>query len=221
MKIETFVFNPFQENTYVVADETTGMCAIVDPGMCNVAEMQRLDRYITSNGLTVQHILLTHFHVDHVLGSAQCCRKYGVGLSGSVSEQRHMPDAAWQASAFGIEMNEAPAPITHNLSEGDRFMIGSLEVEVIDCPGHSFAGLCFYIASEGVLMSGDVLFCGSVGRSDFGAFMGCNGPQLADNISRKLLTLPPSTLVYPGHGSTTTIGYEAEWNPYVQLTVNS
>jgi len=215
MKIEQFVCNAFQENTYVAWDEATHKCAIIDPGMATEFEWAKVRDYIAANELEVEHILLTHSHVDHLLGTGFCVEAYGIPVSGSVSEQRFLPNAAKQAQMFGLGLRTTPAQITRNLNDCDTFQLGSLKVEVIDCPGHSFAGLCFYIASEGVLFSGDVLFCGSVGRSDFGAEMGCNGPGLAEAILKRLFFLPAETKVYPGHGPMTTIGYEYNYNPYV------
>ncbi|MDO4496681.1 MAG: MBL fold metallo-hydrolase [Bacteroidales bacterium] len=214
MKIEQFVCNPFSENTYVVTDEETLQCAIIDPGMCSSLEWAKVRDYIRNNN-TVQHILLTHSHVDHLLGAGYCTQEYGVEVSGSMTDQTHLPDARWQAGAFGVDCELRPAAITRNLAEGDTFLLGNLEVQVIDCPGHSFAGLCYYIPREGCLFTGDVLFCGSVGRSDFGEFMGCNGRLLAEGIVQKLFALPAETLVYPGHGPSTSIGYERDNNFYL------
>lgn len=215
MKIEQFVCNAFQENTYVVSDEATGKCAIIDPGMATDFEFAKVRDYISAHQLEVEHILLTHSHLDHLLGTGYCTSHYGVPVSGSVSEQSHLPNPEMQSRLFGLGLRTVPSPITCHLNDGDVLKVGSLECRVIDCPGHSFAGLCFYFAGEGVLLSGDVLFCGSVGRSDFGAEMGCNGPQLAKAIVSKLFVLPASTRVYPGHGPMTTIGYECNYNPYV------
>jgi len=215
MKIEQFVCNAFQENTYVVIDEATRKCAIIDPGMATEYEFAKVRDFIADNNLEVEHILLTHSHVDHLLGTGFCTEYYGVPVSGSISEQSHLPNAAMQAQLFGLGLRTTPSQITRNLSDGDTFLLGNVECRVIDCPGHSFAGLCYYFATQGVLMSGDVLFCGSVGRSDYGAEMGCNGPALAQAVLHKLFTLPHDTKVYPGHGPMTTIGYEYNYNPYI------
>lgn len=215
MKIEQFVCNAFQENCYVAWDEATMKCAIIDPGMATEFEWAKVRDYIKSNGLKVEHILLTHSHIDHLLGTGFCAKEYGIEVSGSIIDQTHLPSPEKQASLFGIGLRTEPARITQSLHEGFDIKVGNLNVKVLDCPGHSFSGLCYYFASEGVLFTGDVLFQGSVGRSDFGAEMGCNGPQLSQAILHKLFVLPKETYVYPGHGPMTTIGYEYNYNPFV------
>jgi len=221
LKIETFVCNPFSELCYVVWDETSRLAFVVDPGMASDAEWQRVKRCIDEKALNVQFVLQTHGHSDHCMGSAYVARTYNIHICGSMEEQAHMPSVQVQNAYFGIDLPLHWLPIDKNLIEGDVLWLGEAEaegshrIEVLDCPGHSFHGLCFYLPQDQVLFSGDVLFCGSLGRSDFGLSMGCNGPLLVNGIVTKLLTLPTETIVYPGHGPTTTIGYEATYNPYL------
>lgn len=214
LKIEQFVCNAFQENTYVVWDEETHKCAIIDPGMSTSLEWSKVRDYISSLELSVEYVLLTHAHVDHLMGTGFCVNEYGVDVYGSLSEQSHLPAPQKQANMFGVELKTQPAAINKNISDAESLHLGNIEIQVIDCPGHSFAGLCYYFVGEGVLFTGDVLFCNSVGRSDFGSHMGCNGPMLAEGIVKKLLILPAETHVFPGHGPMTTIDYEMKYNPY-------
>lgn len=220
LHVETFVCNPFSEQCYVVWDEDTRLAFLVDPGMCCDSEWQRVHRYVEDNKLQMQFILQTHGHVDHCMGSAYVARTYNISIYGSMDEQNHMPSLQLQSNGFGLDMPLHWLPIDKNLNDGDVLWLGDKDavnthrIEVLDCPGHSFHGLCFYLPQDKILFSGDVLFCGSVGRSDFGAIMGGNGPLLVKSIVEKLMTLPTDVMVYPGHGPTTTIGYEATYNPY-------
>lgn len=215
MKIEQIVCNAFQENCYVAWDEATKMCAIIDPGMATEYEWAKVRDYIKQNELTVVHILLTHCHIDHLLGTGFCIAEYGLPVSGPLIDQKHLPSPEMQAGLFGVGLRTQPEQVTCGMSEGNDIKVGDITVRIMDCPGHSFSGLCYYFVEAGVLFTGDVLFQGSVGRSDFGAEMGCNGPQLSEAILHKLFVLPRETKVYPGHGPMTTIGYEYDYNPYV------
>jgi len=219
--IETFVCNPFSEQCYIVWDDVTRLAFAVDPGMASDFEWLRVKHYIEEKELQLQFVLLTHGHADHCMGSDYLSRAYHQPICGSMAEEQQMPSVRIQSNAFGLEGPLNWHPIDKNLLEGDVLWLGeengenSHRIEVIDCPGHSFHGLCFYLPQDQVLFSGDVLFCGSIGRADFGQIMGCNGPLLIQGIVQKLLTLPADVLVYPGHGPSTTIGYEATNNPYI------
>jgi len=224
MKVQTFQFNPFQEQSYLIWDEASKRCLVIDPGMCCDWEWERLHRFILSNELTPEAVLLTHNHSDHVMGTGYLTKEYnGLPVYGSMEDQNHLPSIEMQNRFFGVDAEIHYAPISHNLMEGDMLLfpfdgkggIGQHKIEVLDCPGHSHHGLCYYFPEDNMLFSGDVLFYCSVGRSDFGPAMGGNGPLLVKNIVEKLLTLPPSTKVYPGHGPMTTIETEATYNPYL------
>ncbi len=224
MKVETFQFNPFQEQCYLIWDETSKRCLIVDPGMSCDWEWERLHRCILSNNLTPEAVLLTHNHSDHVMGTGYLTKEYrGLPVYGSMEDQNHLPSIDMQNRFFGVDAEIHYAPITQNLIEGDTLLFPSEakegwtqhRIEVLDCPGHSHHGLCYYFPEDKMMFSGDVLFYCSIGRSDFGPAMGGNGPLLVKNIVQKLLTLPPVTKVYPGHGPMTTIETEATYNPYL------
>lgn len=220
IKIDTFACNDFGELCYVVSDGGA-MCFIVDPGMANEGEWQRVKRSLDSKGLTPSHVLLTHCHVDHCMGTGFVKRDYPeVRICGSIEDEQQLPKPVVQARAFGVPYEGFLwTPIQVNLYESipSKILTEGLgtEVQVFDCPGHSFHGLCYYLPEHKVLFSGDVLFYCSVGRSDFGPEMGCNGRLLAESIVKKLFTLPHEVKVYPGHGPYTTIGCEVNNNPYI------
>lgn len=215
LKVSVFQCNAFQENCYLVWDEASRDAFVIDPGFASEWEWQRVAQQLQSSSLTLRAVLLTHNHADHCLGSAFPARLCQSEVCGSVEDQNHMPSVGAQAFAFGLDVSPQWSPITHDLHEGDSLQLGGSRVEVIDCPGHSHHGLCYYFPADKLLFSGDVLFYGSVGRSDFGPSMGGNGPLLRQSIIDKLLTLPADVIVYPGHGPQTTIGTESTYNPYL------
>ncbi|WP_462318795.1 MBL fold metallo-hydrolase [Marinilabilia sp.] len=212
LNIETLVFNPFQENTYIVYTGNKE-CAIVDPGMLFPQEEEMLEDRINSLGLTPKLLLQTHLHVDHVLGAAFVANKWGIGPMAHEGDDFLVGQAKTMAAGFGMDLKEnPPAPVKH-LKEGDIVELGDVKFEVIHLPGHSPGGIAFYAKNEKVLLVGDVLFKGSIGRSDL---PGGNQHELIDAIRNKLLVLPDDVKVYSGHGPVTTIGEEKKTNPFLQ-----
>jgi glyoxylase-like metal-dependent hydrolase (beta-lactamase superfamily II) len=158
------------------------------------------------------------------MGTGYLTKEYkDLPVYGSMEDQNHLPPIELQNRFFGIDAIVHYAPITRNLMEGDTFYfpleakegVKQHKIEVLDCPGHSHHGLCFYFPEDKMIFSGDVLFYCSIGRSDFGPAMGGNGPLLVNSIVQKLLVLPAETKVYPGHGPMTTIETEETYNPYL------
>ncbi|MDR1678337.1 MAG: MBL fold metallo-hydrolase [Prevotellaceae bacterium] len=210
MHIKTFIFNPVQENTYLLYDET-GECAIIDAGCLFPQEENALADFIGQHNLSLKHVLNTHLHFDHAFGNAFLAKKYGILPEAHDADEFLLPSIKDMVKRFGLDFDIEPQQPGKHLAEGDTVRFGNTELKVIHTPGHSPGGLCFYCKKDGVLFSGDTLFLESIGRSDL---PGGNYDALIDSITKKLLTLPPDTVVYPGHDETTTIGHEKRFNPY-------
>ncbi|MDR2963614.1 MAG: MBL fold metallo-hydrolase [Bacteroidales bacterium] len=212
MNIQTFVFNHFGENTFVVSDPSSRKCAIIDPGCFFEKEKQELKTYILSENLQVEYILFTHCHLDHAFGAKFAAETFPhAQIAAHKNEEVFINDALNQSLRFGINM-EQPPHLTHYIEDGEVISIGNIALQAIFVPGHSPGGLCFYSVADSVLFAGDVLFSGSVGRSDL---LGGNHSTLIAGIEEKLLTLPGKTVVYCGHGPATTIETERNSNPYL------
>ena len=215
MEIKAFINNEFSENCYVIYDKSSKEAAIIDPGMRYDQEKQNVASFVKSNSLSIKYILLTHSHVDHIFGSDFCVKEFGIEVYGNLEDQLGLPAPQVQSEMFGVGDSGFVPSITKKLEEGDELTFGNVTVKVIDCPGHSHHGLCFYCPNEKVVFTGDVLFNLSIGRSDFGSKFGGNGERLVTNIKNKLLILPDEVEVYPGHGPKTTIGFEKIHNPFL------
>ncbi|MEX0748191.1 MAG: MBL fold metallo-hydrolase [Rhodothermales bacterium] len=209
MEIRRFTFNPFQTNCYVCHDGKEA--ALVDPSSATEAEHRIVERYIEENGLEIRHLLLTHAHIDHIFGCAHFARKYGLGWQMHREDVPLLSKAEDQAAMFGVGIERPPEPEMF-LSEGDRIPIGNTELEVLFTPGHSPGSICFYERVGGLVVSGDVLFQGSIGRTDLwrGSL-----PELMRSIFQKLVPLGDDVRVFPGHGPETTIGRERAANPFL------
>ena len=212
MKIKQFEFNYFGENTFVVYDEQSREAAIIDPGMMNEQERQRLDQFIASENLKVKHLLNTHLHIDHALGNRHVEETYGVETEANAGDSKLGETLQLQADMFHMPVKGlGPVKIGRELHDGDKIQIGGETLEVITTPGHSQGSVCFYCPKWNFLLSGDTLFRGSIGRTDL---PGGNHNQLLGSIHDKLLSLPDHTAVHPGHGPQTTIGNERHTNPW-------
>jgi glyoxylase-like metal-dependent hydrolase (beta-lactamase superfamily II) len=209
MKIKKFTFNPFQENTYVLYDESKE-AIIVDPGCFNSSEEKELAEFISINELKPIKLINTHAHIDHVLGNKFVADKYKVGLELYQSEYPMLKMAKTSADLYGVPYNESPEPSSY-LKEGDQIIFGKTTLEVIFVPGHAPDHLVFLNKSQQLLIGGDTLFKGSIGRTDL---PGGNHDELLENIRKKLFTLDESIVVYSGHGEETTIGEEKKSNPF-------
>ncbi len=212
MNIAKFEFSLFGINTYVVYDPEEKKAAIIDPGMINNEEEEALSRFIERNDLTVTHIINTHLHIDHAIGAAYAKMKYNVPLFAHKDDEFLGDRLRMQAEAFGINEKVKDISIDSYLVAGETIKIGNSELHVIHVPGHSPGSVALYDPQGGFVISGDALFEGSVGRSDL---PGGNGAQLIKSIRENLLTLPDTTVVYPGHGPATTIGRERASNPFL------
>ncbi len=215
MTVQTFTFNPFQENTYVIYDETRE-AAIIDPGCYDPAEQKVLDQFVIQNKLIVKYLLNTHCHIDHVLGNAHVVAKYAVPFLIHQKEETLLRAVKTYASNYGFQQYHEALPSGY-LVEGDKINFGKTELEVIFLPGHSPGHVGFYHRTDKVILSGDVLFEGSIGRTDL---PGGNFNTLIDSIHKKLFILPDDVIVYSGHGNSTTLAEEKNTNPFCALSLS-
>lgn len=212
MEYKTFTFSPFQENTFVLYDDSKE-CIVVDPGNFFANENEQLDSFFNENGLKFVHVVNTHNHLDHVFGLRYLVDKYKVPAACHPDDLYWIDNFMTAATGYGLEI-EKPAPKPEiMLNHGDTFKFGNTELEIIHVPGHSPGGIALYHKKQGLLFCGDILFNSSVGRSDL---PGGNHEDLIRGIKEKLMILPNETIVFSGHGPQTTIGYEKENNPYLK-----
>lgn len=208
-KLARFTFNHFGTNCYILSDEQ-GAAVIIDPCFTSEAEASKLTDFIATNHLEPKMVALTHPHPDHIGGVAFVKRLYNIPLA------MHSADGELLAiaPAYGAQMgfNIEPLVAEIDLAEERTLEIGTLRIEVLHTPGHSKGGVCFYEPEGGILLSGDTLFAGSIGRSDL---PGGDYDELMRSIMDKLLTLGGGVKVYPGHGGDTTIGQEMGTNPFI------
>ena len=212
MKIQAFTFNPFGENTYVVWNSKSLNAAIIDPGCFNEREKNTILDFISKNNLKVKHLLNTHMHIDHAAGNAFIERTFSIGSSCSAEDQYLAGKLTQQAQMFGFPYNDGNIQIKNCLSDGQSITVADSECHVLHIPGHTKGHLAFYFPSENLVFSGDALFRMSIGRTDL---PGGNYATLIESIEDKLLTLPRHTVVLPGHGESTDIGFEQTNNPYL------
>jgi hydroxyacylglutathione hydrolase len=211
MTIKTFTFNPFQENTYLVFDETNE-AVIIDAGCLQAGEKQVLTRFIEDNKLTLKRVLNTHLHLDHQFGNKFLFDTYGIAPEACVEDEFLLENVVAQARSYGFPVTEEAQPLGAYITENQEITFGSSCLKAIHAPGHSPGSMVLYSEKDGVMFAGDVLFQGSIGRTDLpkGDYA-----SLILAITKKLLVLPDSTVVYCGHGPSTTIGYEKKNNPYL------
>lgn len=212
MKIVKFGFSLFGINTYLVYDPDTKKCAVIDPGMIVKEEEDALANFISRNDLEVVAIIDTHLHVDHAVGIGYVKGKYNAPLMAHKDDEFLGERVREQAQAFGIREKVDNVVIDHYLTLGEEIKIGDGELKVIHVPGHSPGSVALYDKKDGFVITGDALFAGSIGRTDL---PGGDTRTLLRSIKDGLLTLPDSTVVYPGHGPATTIGQEKASNPYL------
>lgn len=210
MQVAQFTFNEFSENTYILFDDTK-KCAIVDPGCHKASEQQELSNFISSHNLTPVVLINTHCHIDHILGNAFVANKYNIPLYMHQQELETYEGTGRWAQLFGMVIEEIPSNRVY-INEGDEVIFGQTKLQVLFTPGHSVASLSFYEPNTQQLISGDVLFYQSIGRTDL---PDGNFDTLIQSIKTKLFTLPEETIVYSGHGPKTTIGTEKLTNPFL------
>lgn len=211
LHIKTFVFNPFRENTYVVYDDTKE-CIVIDPGCSSPFEIKQLCEFIDENQLHFYMIVNTHGHIDHVVGNAPLIQRYNVKVAAGTDAKFDFSKAHEQSMLLGFPTDKVISAPDIDLEEGDEVKVGDEVLEVIATPGHARGSVSLYNAVEGVVFTGDVLFCQSIGRTDLA---GGDYDVLCRSIKEKLFFLPEDTVVLCGHGETTTIADERDFNLYL------
>jgi hydroxyacylglutathione hydrolase len=211
--LHRFTFNAFQENTYVVWDDTLD-CLIVDPGCSNATEQMDLCTFIAGHNLKPVQLINTHCHIDHILGNSFCVQKYNIPFYMHELDLPVLDSGTPTAMMYQIPYDTSPRPTAY-LKEGINLKFGESELEIVFTPGHSPGSISFIAREEKFVISGDVLFRHSVGRVDL---PGGDKDVLLKSIEEQLLTLPAEFLVYSGHGPETTIGHEKKYNPFLNGT---
>lgn len=210
IQVHYFTFNGFQENTYILFDETKE-CVIIDPGCYGTEEEQTLSNYISENGLKPVKLLNTHCHIDHVLGNNYVTNKCNIGLEMHEKDLPTLHATPEYGHLYGFSIEKSPEPKVL-LKEGDKVKFGNSELEVLFTPGHCAGHIVFVAREEKFVINGDVLFMGSIGRTDL---PGGDYDTLINSIKTKMLTLDDDFKVYTGHGPATTIGFEKNNNPFL------
>lgn len=210
MKIKVFEFNPFAENTYVLSDDKKN-AVIIDPGCYEEYERSEINDYISHENFTIRAVINTHCHIDHVLGNDAMKDKYKAEMWVPKNEEPVLKAIPSYAPNYGFSAYRE-VEVDHWYDEG-TLEFGDIQLKAIEVSGHSPGHMVLYNEANKVLIGGDVLFRGSIGRTDL---PGGNHDQLLRNISEKVYTLPDEVVVYPGHGPETTIGFEKQYNPFVR-----
>ncbi len=208
--IQSFTFNPFSENMYILYDETKE-ALIIDPGCYTQPEKEELAKFIVETGLKPVKLLNTHAHIDHVLGNNFVAGKFGLKLEMHEADVDLLRSAPVYGQMWGIKPEPSPEPSTF-LTEGDVVLFGNSKLDVLFTPGHCPGSITFFSSAEKFAIVGDVLFYGSIGRTDL---PGGNHELLISSIREKLFPLGDDMVVYPGHGPSTTIGFEKQHNPFL------
>ena len=213
MNIKLFEFNPIAVNTYVLYDETRE-CVIVDPACFYPNEQEALVKFIKDKQLVVKHVINTHLHFDHVFGVNFVVKQYGEKMQAHKADEFLLATMNDQLAMFGFTPNGDFVPsVGKYIDENDTIEFGNQTLSIIHVPGHSPGSVVFYNKKENIAIGGDVLFNGSIGRTDLPQG---DHQQLINGIKTKLLILPEDTVVYPGHGPSTTIKGEIRLNPFLQ-----
>ena len=212
IKIKSFAFNPFQTNTYILSDESKD-AIVIDPSFTSAEEEKNFDEYLEGNDLKLVGAYNTHLHFDHCLGVNYIKQKYGIGYAAHPEGVRFIESASKQASIYGLQISEINAPEI-DITEKDTIKFGNSELHILNTPGHADGSLCFVSDKDHFVISGDVLFRESIGRTDLPTG---NLDLLLDSIHNKLFTLKGDYIVYPGHGPNTTIAEEIAGNPFLKF----
>jgi hydroxyacylglutathione hydrolase len=210
LSVKSFLFNPIQENTYVVFNERDA-CFIIDPGCYFGNERRALEEFLIEQELTPKYLLNTHCHLDHVFGNKFIYDTFGLTLHLHKNEKLLLEYAPKSGLQWNMPFENYRGALNF-IEEGEVIRLGGSELKILFTPGHSPGSVCFYCEKQGFIIGGDVLFRASIGRTDL---PGGDYDTLISSIRQKLFVLPDEVIVYPGHGEPTTIGYEKAHNPFL------
>jgi len=216
MKIARLIFNPLQENTYVVWDESLE-AVVIDAGNMSERENATLEQFLSERGLTPVYALNTHGHFDHLMGVEFLRQRYGAKFAVSSKDKFLVENATQSAELFGIRAGDMPEKIDVDLEGMQSISFGQSELQIISTPGHTPGHVAFYEPNAKILFTGDTLFRESIGRTDL---PGGDYSWIMKSILEKIMPLGDEVKVYPGHGETTDIGHESMYNPFVVEVMN-
>lgn len=226
MYIKSFTFNDFQEHCYVVSNNNKE-AIVIDPGFCYEKERVEFDNYIKENDLTIKHLINTHLHLDHIFGNKHIQTKYGVGAKANEKDEPLLENMKSYTSLFGLigraftekEFDDKleALPLIKTLKDGDVVSIKDVDLKAIEIPGHTLGHLAFYNEQDACVFVGDILFRGGIGRTDLAGKDPAEMQRLlVDGIRNRLLVFPDETVVFSGHGPSTSIAEEKAGNMYLQ-----
>ena len=211
LKLKVFTFNLFSENTIIIWDEETQEAAIIDPGNSTPEEDNELVDFISSKNLQIKYLINTHCHIDHILGCSFVKEKFNPVYYAPELDIPLLEHAPQQAQMFDIDFKQPPKP-DKLITEQTEILLGESKQKFLFTPGHTPGEYCIYLEKEKICITGDVLFNESIGRTDL---WGGDYNTLINSIQEKLFLLPDDVVIYPGHGETSTIGYEKQNNPFL------
>ena len=210
--IRQFTFNHFEVNCYVISDEQTKQCAIVDPACEASFEDAQLTQYIETEGLKPILVLLTHAHVDHIAGLRQVCNHYGLPITMHAEGRKLLNQAEAYGSMMGFAVDNLGDLDVNEIEDNQLLKVGNLDVEARYVPGHCPGSMCYVVPQDKVVITGDALFHFSIGRTDL---PGGNYPLLIEKLKSRIMTLPDDFRVLPGHGIASLIGKERKYNSFL------
>jgi glyoxylase-like metal-dependent hydrolase (beta-lactamase superfamily II) len=212
LKIKRFTFNPFIENTYLIWDENTREASVIDPGCFNQNENNSLKSVIEKENLNLLYLVNTHCHIDHIFGNDFIKTTFDATLIAPKEDVFLLDLMMEQAKTFGVVLTPSPKPDKY-ISEKEELRLGKIKGKFLFTPGHSPGEYCLYFEDEKICFTGDVLFRENIGRSDL---WGGDHNTLLNSIKTEIFTLPDDVTIFPGHGESSTVGYEKLNNPFLK-----